>query len=249
RDLLRSRPRRRIRVSPQARGAALVEAPLHERTTPRLAHRRSLAPPRQGRERDGDAARRRDRPAARRGARASGGGERGVRGPAGAGGDRARPRVRLLPLAGAPRRDADCGAAGRLLRDTAGRGGRLPGRGIPPRELSPPDFPSLPEHVALPRAGGLPIHALADSSSDDRRQAVMACRFTPSLIPARTIGGLKGSGMGSVNEAVDLRREGDVALITIGNPPVNALRHAVRAGIVQALDDAKKDPAIRAIVL
>ena len=43
--------------------------------------------------------------------------------------------------------------------------------------------------------------------------------------------------------------DGDVAVIRIDNPPVNALGHGVRAGIVAAMDRAQADPAIAAIVL
>jgi 3-hydroxyacyl-CoA dehydrogenase len=54
--------------------------------------------------------------------------------------------------------------------------------------------------------------------------------------------------MGSVNACVDLKRDGDVAVITIENPPVNALRHEVRAGLVAALKQIE-DPAVKAVVL
>jgi len=54
--------------------------------------------------------------------------------------------------------------------------------------------------------------------------------------------------MGSVNACVDLARDNDVAIITIENPPVNALKHDVRAGLIEALKEVK-DPAIEAVVL
>ncbi|WP_249673746.1 3-hydroxyacyl-CoA dehydrogenase NAD-binding domain-containing protein [Pseudomonas abieticivorans] len=41
----------------------------------------------------------------------------------------------------------------------------------------------------------------------------------------------------------------ELALITVDNPPVNALGHAVRSGLLQAISDAEGDPAVRAIVL
>ena len=41
--------------------------------------------------------------------------------------------------------------------------------------------------------------------------------------------------MGNVNAVVDLQHDGDVAVITMENPPVNALGHALRTGIQQAL--------------
>jgi 3-hydroxyacyl-CoA dehydrogenase len=40
-----------------------------------------------------------------------------------------------------------------------------------------------------------------------------------------------------------------VALVEIDNPPVNALSHAVRQGLLAALDMAQADPAVKAIVL
>ena len=48
---------------------------------------------------------------------------------------------------------------------------------------------------------------------------------------------------------VSLSRDGAVALITIDNPPVNALSRDVRAGLIAALDGAIADKAVRAIVL
>jgi len=42
---------------------------------------------------------------------------------------------------------------------------------------------------------------------------------------------------------------GPVAVLTLQNPPVNGLGHALRSGIVAALDRALADPAITAVVL
>jgi 3-hydroxyacyl-CoA dehydrogenase len=52
-----------------------------------------------------------------------------------------------------------------------------------------------------------------------------------------------------VSNVVGLHRDGDVAVITVDNPPVNALKHAVRAGLSDALVQARDDTANRAIVL
>lgn len=49
--------------------------------------------------------------------------------------------------------------------------------------------------------------------------------------------------------AVSWNREGDVAIIWIDNPPVNAISQAVRAGLTAALDEINKDPACPAIVI
>ena len=49
--------------------------------------------------------------------------------------------------------------------------------------------------------------------------------------------------------AVSYELEGEVALLTLDNPPVNALSLAVREALMQALERAAGDAAVRAIVL
>jgi 3-hydroxyacyl-CoA dehydrogenase len=46
-----------------------------------------------------------------------------------------------------------------------------------------------------------------------------------------------------------LEKHGDVAVITLDNPPVNSLGHALRSRIVQAVDAAEADASVRGIVL
>jgi 3-hydroxyacyl-CoA dehydrogenase len=46
-----------------------------------------------------------------------------------------------------------------------------------------------------------------------------------------------------------LRRDGNVAIITIDNPPVNALRHGVRKGIMDSVIAARDDASVEAIIL
>jgi 3-hydroxyacyl-CoA dehydrogenase len=55
--------------------------------------------------------------------------------------------------------------------------------------------------------------------------------------------------MGSINASVDLRRDGDVAVVTADNPPVNALKHEVRAGLTEALAQARDDNVVKAVVI
>jgi 3-hydroxyacyl-CoA dehydrogenase len=55
--------------------------------------------------------------------------------------------------------------------------------------------------------------------------------------------------MGSINASIDLRRDGDVAVVTADNPPVNALKHEVRAGLTHALAQAHDDDAVKAVVI
>ncbi len=47
----------------------------------------------------------------------------------------------------------------------------------------------------------------------------------------------------------DYRNAGDVAIATIRNPPVNALSHAVRRGLLDAIERAFADDAVRALIL
>ena len=48
---------------------------------------------------------------------------------------------------------------------------------------------------------------------------------------------------------VRFEKDGEIAVITIDNPPVNALSPGVPEGIVAALDKGNADPAVKAMVL
>ncbi len=52
-----------------------------------------------------------------------------------------------------------------------------------------------------------------------------------------------------MNSPVTLQRRGNVALIVIDNPPVNAISQAVRAGLLKAVVEADADGSIDAIIL
>jgi 3-hydroxyacyl-CoA dehydrogenase len=52
-----------------------------------------------------------------------------------------------------------------------------------------------------------------------------------------------------MNELVNLSHDSDIAVITINNPPVNALSPGVPEGVSAALDAAERDPSCRGIVL
>lgn len=49
--------------------------------------------------------------------------------------------------------------------------------------------------------------------------------------------------------AVSYETSGNIAILTIDNPPVNALSHAVREGLVATIKQANSDPAFQAIVI
>lgn len=52
-----------------------------------------------------------------------------------------------------------------------------------------------------------------------------------------------------MNEVVGLEKQGEIAVITVDNPPVNAMSEAVRRGVRDALAAAQADPTVSAIVL
>ena len=52
-----------------------------------------------------------------------------------------------------------------------------------------------------------------------------------------------------MTEPVTLRRQGDIALLVIDNPPVNALSPAVVAGLASALDAFEADRSYRALLV
>jgi 3-hydroxyacyl-CoA dehydrogenase len=52
-----------------------------------------------------------------------------------------------------------------------------------------------------------------------------------------------------VSELVSLRRDGNIGVVTVDNPPVNAISNAVRLGIIAKLAEAKADAGVAAVVL
>jgi 3-hydroxyacyl-CoA dehydrogenase len=52
-----------------------------------------------------------------------------------------------------------------------------------------------------------------------------------------------------VSEVVSLDRHDIIAIVTVNNPPVNALSAAVRGGILENIKRAVADPEVKAIVL
>src|SRR5215813_3533832 len=55
--------------------------------------------------------------------------------------------------------------------------------------------------------------------------------------------------MGSINASVDLQHDGEIAVVTADNPPVNALKHEVRAGLAEALRQVRDDGGTKAVVI
>ena len=55
--------------------------------------------------------------------------------------------------------------------------------------------------------------------------------------------------MAAINSVADLSVEGDIAVLTIDSPPVNALSAKVRDGLRDGMAKAAADPAVKAVVL
>lgn len=55
--------------------------------------------------------------------------------------------------------------------------------------------------------------------------------------------------MTAINDVVDLSRDGEIAVVTVNSPPVNALSAPVRDGIAEGVTSAIADPEVKAIVL
>jgi 3-hydroxyacyl-CoA dehydrogenase len=52
-----------------------------------------------------------------------------------------------------------------------------------------------------------------------------------------------------LSEPVRIERDGEIAILAIENPPVNALSQPVRRGLLAAIEELDADPSVRAIVL
>ena len=48
---------------------------------------------------------------------------------------------------------------------------------------------------------------------------------------------------------ISTKRHGDVLIVISNNPPVNALGHAVREGLVKAIEEADSDESVKAVVI
>ncbi|MBA2881056.1 3-hydroxyacyl-CoA dehydrogenase [Desulfosalsimonas propionicica] len=55
--------------------------------------------------------------------------------------------------------------------------------------------------------------------------------------------------MVAITEAVSLDKHGEIGMLWIDNPPVNALGHSVRKGLAEGIEQAEKDDQIRAVVV
>ena len=52
-----------------------------------------------------------------------------------------------------------------------------------------------------------------------------------------------------MSELVSFTKDNEIGIITVDNPPVNALSPGVPEGIRESIEKAKQDPEIKAIIL
>ncbi|WP_299778605.1 3-hydroxyacyl-CoA dehydrogenase NAD-binding domain-containing protein [uncultured Roseobacter sp.] len=52
-----------------------------------------------------------------------------------------------------------------------------------------------------------------------------------------------------MTDMIAYERHGNIAVLRLQNPPVNALSHAVRSGLMYCMDKAESDPEVRAVLL
>ena len=52
-----------------------------------------------------------------------------------------------------------------------------------------------------------------------------------------------------MNELVQTSKQGEIGILTVNNPPVNALSPGVPEGIAAGIEEFEKDPSVKAIVL
>src|SRR5215207_3268720 len=121
---------------------------------------------------------------------------------------------------------------------------RLSFRATP--SLGPNTTPPHPEVRAASLEGrtngGASFEAQASGLSHLRMRRVGSA-------PATRNAKREGGNMGSVNPSIDLAHDGDIAVVTIDNPPVNALKHEVRAGLIEAFQRVRHDAGVKAAVL
>jgi 3-hydroxyacyl-CoA dehydrogenase len=55
--------------------------------------------------------------------------------------------------------------------------------------------------------------------------------------------------MGNINRSVDFSTDGEIAVVIVDNPPVNALKHEVRTGLAEALRRAHDTDGTKAVVI
>src|SRR4051794_34711844 len=106
----------------------------------------------------------------------------------------------------------------------------------------------------LPRTAFIVVFDSEPARLGHSSQAAGVTQLGPSLrVPVGLVSGGKPSrprnSMGNINASVDLSRDGEIAVVKVDNPPVNALKHEVRAGLAEALCRSRDEGAVKAVVI
>src|SRR5665213_1352993 len=127
-----------------------------------------------------------------------------------------------------------------------------------------PDPRTTSRPAVLSAATDRPDKRLHPTKLPDRQRESLQCRgrpqkdttvlstgWTPARPPccyAKNIR-VKGDTMTAINAVTDLSKDGDIAIVTLNSPPVNALSAPVRDGIAEGVKAAIADASVKAIVL
>src|SRR5665213_2905867 len=127
-----------------------------------------------------------------------------------------------------------------------------------------PDPRTTSRPAVLSAATDRPDKRLHPTKLPDRQRKSSQCRgrpqkdttvlstgWTPARPPccyAKNIR-VKGDTMTAINAVTDLSKDGDIAIVTLNSPPVNALSAPVRDGIAEGVKAAIADASVKAIVL
>src|SRR5438552_14376102 len=92
-----------------------------------------------------------------------------------------------------------------------------------------------------------PRHGPQTPRRSSRRGKAMALLYIAVSLAA--LHSRRGSPMTALTKSVDLERRGRVAVITVNNPPVNALSQHVRQGLRDGVVQAVADSGVTSIVI
>src|SRR5262245_52227693 len=99
----------------------------------------------------------------------------------------------------------------------------------------------------MPAASGYAVTSTTGKKASSGPAAISTSRSTG--FTSRTASPRIGFTLGEpMNEAQYQVRDG-VAVISMNNPPVNGLSDALRAGIMETIEKADQDPAVKAVIL
>jgi 3-hydroxyacyl-CoA dehydrogenase len=114
----------------------------------------------------------------------------------------------------------------------------------------PPSFPDPRSGTIVAGfAGGEPEPRTLRASASLREPPPSAASGPVDVYVKQRLSGPDSSAGEQAMDPISTHRHGDVLVVTSNNPPVNALSHAVREGLVEAIRQADADEAVKAVVI